>query len=326
MRKFIFVCLVIGAALLLGLKYFSPSDISDIDKNRYNNALKLENTVENKVWKNFKVGKYPLAMRKGNNEYVFYNGDIKKRKAALDVYACTALEVDGKINIFMLPYEDIDSMMNPTGTFISQSNENHYIATIFHEGFHAYQWDNFKEVFQQDFLISDIEAANLLETVNTELYDEINSVLDKIDNEESIKTMYENEMKILYNGINEIDEFKKLEFAKKYIDQREKRNEILKERLDSREFEVLMLAEKHYELLEGTAHYIEIKTIELLKDKDRYEKLLDSLNYYHRNNIKYYKTGMGICILLDDLDSSWKDSVFKDKKSLFEKLSDAIGR
>lgn len=133
-------------------------------------------------------------------------------------------------------------------------------------------------------------------------------------------------MEILYNGINETDKLKKEEFAKAYISEREKRNKILEEKLGSHQFEILKVAENQYELIEGTAHYVELKTIEVLNDKDSYEKLIDSLNHYYRNNTKYYKSGMGISLLLDELDNNWKDSLFKDKKTLFEKLNDTIGR
>jgi hypothetical protein len=301
---------MIGILLIGGLVYSNSPDISEISEELYEKAMGLEDIMANQIWNGFKISEYPLAMRKGDNEYVFYNGDITKRKAALEVYACTALKVDGEINIFMLQFEDMDSIMSPTGISTDSSNENHYIATIFHEGFHAYQW----------------EYSNVFENVNFELYDEINSIFAKIDNDESIKTMYENEMKILYNGINEIDKSKKEELVKAYIAEREKRNEVLKEKLDFNELETLKSAENLYELIEGTAHYMEIKTIEVLNDKDRYEKLIDSLNRYHRNNVKYYKSGMGISLLLDELDDNWKDSVFKDDKPLFEKLNDAIGR
>lgn len=308
MKKSISIYIIIGILLIGGLVYSNSPNISEISKQLYEKAISLEDTMENQVWSEFKISKYPFAIRKGDNEYVFYNGVVTKRKAALDVYACTALKVDGEINIFMLQFEDMDSIMNPTGISTDSSNENHYIATIFHEGFHAYQW----------------EYSNVFENDDFELQD-VNSVLAKIDNDESIKTMYENEMEILYNGINEVDRSKKEELVKAYITEREKRNEILKEKLDFNELKTLKSAENLYELIEGTAHYIEIKTIEALNDKDRYEKLIDSLNHYHRNNVKYYKSGMGISLLLDELDDNWKDSVFRDDKPLFEKLNDAIG-
>lgn len=319
MKRILFIYFIIGILIITGLVYLNASGISDINKELYENAMVLEGTMESQVWKGFKISDYPLAIRKGDTEYVFYNGDIKKRAPILDVYACTALKVEEEMNIFILSFEDMDSIMNPTGISSDFSNKNHYIATIFHEGFHAFQWDNFENIFDESFFNYE-EGTNLLEEANIELYDQINHVLNKIDNDEYIKSLYENELRILYNGIKETDKSKKEEIVKSYVNEREKRNKALSKKLSVQEFEVLILAENYYELVEGTAHYVELKAIEVLKDKVRYNELIASLNRYHINNVKYYKSGMAISLLLDELDDNWKDSVFRDNKSLFEKL------
>ena len=63
----------------------------------------------------------------------------------------------------------------------------------------------------------------------------------------------------------------------------------------------------------------------LLEDKNLYAEDIESLKDYKKNISKYYDTGMAISLLLDKVDSNWKDSVFKDNKFLFEKLKDSVG-
>lgn len=309
MKKTISIYIIIGIILIAALVYFNPSGISNKSKELYEKAISLESKIEEEVWEGFKISKYPLAIRKGNEEFVFYKGNVLKREAVLDVHAFTALEVDGEINILMLPFEDLDSLLNPTGISTDASNENHYIATIFHEGFHAYQW----------------EFSDLFKSPSFESH-EAEDILTKIDQEDSIRKAYENEMDILYNGINEKDKDKKEELIRNYINGRHKRKGLLKEKLSSAEFAILEAVENQYELIEGTAHYIELKTLELLGDHHRYEDLMESLKGYHNSNTKYYKSGMGVSLLLDELDHHWKDSLFQDGRFLFEILADTIGR
>ena len=61
-----------------------------------------------------------------------------------------------------------------------------------------------------------------------------------------------------------------------------------------------------YELLEGTARYVEARTALALSDEDLYGQYLTSLKETSYGREKYYRSGMGICMLLDRLDPGWK--------------------
>ena len=116
--------------------------------------------------------------------------------------------------VFMLPFEDLESIIGPSGFSNNSSHEHQYIATIYHEGFHAYQMDNYPSLFELDNSPIDIDL-----------------IFEKIDNDEMLRKFYEREGEILYNGINANDLEDTEELIYNYILERERRQEFLRDRL-----------------------------------------------------------------------------------------------
>ncbi|HPZ05709.1 MAG TPA: hypothetical protein PK423_06695, partial [Clostridiales bacterium] len=79
-----------------------------------------------------------------------------------------------------------------------------------------------------------------------------------------------------------------------------------------------------YELLEGTARYVEARTALALSDEELYGQYLLSLKETVYGREKYYRSGMGICMLLDRLEPNWKQYLSEGSLSLAELLENVV--
>src|SRR5690606_27215457 len=93
----------------------------------YEKAYQLSDSVTEKIWPGYEFKTYPVAIRKGNTDYVFRADTSSKRKAALPVIAATAYKHDGEINIFVPSKADMNSFVQ-IAEGLSESNEQFFIT------------------------------------------------------------------------------------------------------------------------------------------------------------------------------------------------------
>lgn len=328
MKKFKIIYSIIGVVLVVLIIVTGNRTLSQKNIDLYDRAESMVEDIDNEVWSNFNIKDYPTAIRKNNTEYVFFHGNINRREAVLPVIACTSYPVDNVYNILMPCYEDMNLIGNivegiSDGTALVKSefgfsnnsiSENEYIAFMYHEGFHAYQLSNYKDKLFNSF-IDDIETYNKKDDISN-----MGDVISKIDKNTSLLNLYKNENKLLYNALQAESKDEVLSYIEKYIASRNKRIEILKKSLSTNDFKSLMDAEKYYELIEGTAKYVEYKTLEVLNDNDMCKKYIVGLSDIQKGDGKYYMSGMAMCLILENLDEGWKEDLLTKKGSLYDKF------
>jgi hypothetical protein len=323
MKKFRIIYTSIGVLLIILLIFTNSMKLPERNKELYEKACDIQNNMQKKTWEELSVRNYPVAIRKENKEYVFYNGEVKKRKSVLPVYVCSIFPVNNEINVLIPAFDEMNEIGNiveglSDGNKLLKSqfgfnnnsiSENNYISVLYHEAFHAYQFTNYEVMINK---MADFDNAD--------------KVIEKLDNNDSFKNLYKKEGEILYLAINEKEKDKVVNYIGKYIAARNKRTEILKGKLSNQDFKTLVTAENYYELIEGTAAYVQLKTDEELKDMGLYKQNIDKLKEFSGKTQKYYKSGMAMCIILDKLDNSWKERIFSEGKPLYQKFVEGLGR
>lgn len=322
MKRFKIMYCLVGIILIVVLIFTSNKGLESKNYELYTKACDMQSDIERNVWKGISIKNYPVAIRKGDTEYVFYKYQVKKRKSILPVYACSIYPVNNEINVLIPSFQELSTigeimegasdgsniLISELGFSKESISEKQYIAIMYHEAFHAYQFSNFKD--------------NLLKISN---FKNAGDVTQRIDKSDTLKNLYIKEADILYKAVNEQDKNKLYSYVKQYINARAARVKTLKNQLSSDEFNTLMSAEAYYELFEGTARYVELRTVETFNDKEVYQKYIDGLKDYNGNREKYYKSGMAMCLILDKIDSRWKDNIFSSGKLLYEKFTDDFG-
>lgn len=321
MKKFKIIYIIIGILIITLNLYFGTRGLSDINRELYKKACSISEDVEKNVWNGMNFSKYPTAIRFGNAEYVLKGESEIIRKPVLPVIANTAFEVEGEVNIFVLCKEDMDSIgfiaeglsQNGDQYIVKQLSfeketitESQYISILYHEGFHAYQMENYLD--KLNVMYPDYEEVKLQE------------LMDKVDKDKEFNKLYNEEYLLMHNILKEKDKEVINNKIKKLIEKRYKRYDTLKKKLGSEEANALIKLENFYELFEGTARYMEIKTAQILKDNELYSKYLEDIKETSKGREKYYRSGMALCLILDKVNKEWKKDVFLRTMPLHEIL------
>ncbi|MCR5105545.1 MAG: hypothetical protein K6B68_14010 [Eubacterium sp.] len=85
-----------------------------------------------------------------------------------------------------------------------------------------------------------------------------------------------------------------------------------------------IVSEDFYEMVEGTAYYVEANAVRYENGEAAYtDKYIKTIDEYSGGNSKYYHLGMLECMLLNELDPEWKDSYSFDRP-LSEVIEDCV--
>lgn len=315
-----------GVLILTLYLFFGSRGLGQKEKELYQRAYELSGEVESSIWTGYSFKKYPVAVRKGEREYVLQGSDEYKRRAVLPIIAATAYQVDGEMNVFIPSKADLESLgeiaeglsKGDDTLFISgfslnrqTISDNKYIAVLYHEGFHAFQMDNYMgNLFNS---MPDDEETRLLKLVNS------------IEMDNYLKGLYDKEREIMFSIINAEDDSNIKEEIKKYVELRQERVEALTVKYGKADIDSLLKLEDYYEKVEGSARYTEIKVAEILEDDSLYQEYLNSLQESASGKEKYYRSGMGICLILDKLDTGWKKHIFSGTDSMYNTLISLSG-
>ncbi|MCX7922581.1 MAG: hypothetical protein N3B21_11330 [Clostridia bacterium] len=313
----------IGLLIISLCLYFGSRGLPEKNRELYNRAYSISNAVESRIWSGFHFNQYPVAVRKRSTEYVLQGRKETKREAVLPVTAATAYKMKDGMNILIPCKEDMDSLGQMAEGLSGSGDElftaqfaldkeampdNRYIAILYHEGLHALQLDNYFE-----------RMTNILPKHKDDI--DFNGMLGEIDGQTGIMDLYKKETKTLYGIIKSKDKAEFKTGIKEYLAIRSEREKAVKSRLGAKKAEDFIRYENFYELMEGTARYMEIRIAEILKDEKLYDEYLDSLQESGTGREKYYRSGMGICLVLDKLSSEWKDDIFSRAVPLSEVLN-----
>lgn len=322
MKKFMVVYGLIGIILVVLLICFSNAELPEINQALYNRAYQLSDRVTEEIWPGYEFKSYPVAIRRGNTDYMFHADKYSKREAILPIIAATAYKHEGEINIFMPSKLDMDSLGQIaegfsesqeqffiTGFTIDQKgiSDNRYIAILFHEGLHAYQLKYFE--------------ANLFGSLSGDA-DENEEVLRLVDTDTTIKNLYARENEALVDLIQLQDKGELKEKISRYLTIREERMQVFQQTFGDGKANLLTMLENYYEKVEGTARYTEAQTAKLLGDDDLYREYIQSMQVSMDGKEKYYRSGMAMCLIFDELNNSWKEEVFSTPDSMYELLTE----
>lgn len=318
----------VGAALLAGWMITGSAGISKKEKAVYQEALDLQEKVDDAGFQDFHLEDYPVAMYDGKDDYVFYQGEIEKRSPVLETFAGTAYPVDGHYEVIIPTLERFDSLLSLAGgvegmTSGSKYGKEEQIATIWHETFHAWQMSNFRilgESMSPEDMEAELEKAVSGEGTE-EMVSEEDIIVKEADKKANIKKGLQQEMRLLKNIVcDESVSSGNIDVIKADV---LKYRELEKQRQEKMPTEARN-AEIRCELIEGTAYYLESNVLKIQKGNKEYEeRYIDTLDAFEGGRGKYYRIGMAKCMILDRISPDWKENI-DFTKSLDELLDEAV--
>lgn len=244
----------------------------------------------------FRPMDYKVGFSNGEKELlVDYSGDdyvVTKRDAVYEGLVASVYQ-DGTEYQVVTPEYDV-------WTTLSDINGQQLSTVIWHESFHAYQNTYFK-------IMENAPAGILTET----------ELAERIDADQELKNLFTKELEILSAVTNEenTSDFRKI--AIEYISVANKRDELLSDAEKA--------TENFYEVMEGTAFYVESQIVRYENGDAIYRKnFCDKASEYAEGNAKYYRLGMLQSMLLDKLDPNWKDTYSFDR-ALDDVIAEYVG-
>lgn len=289
---------LIGIILVVSVLLTGNYGLSDSDKKCYESAVKLQENIDEIGFKDFKLMNYPVAFCDGKRDYVITPSgnsySIQKRKPVLDTFVATAFEVEGHYEVIIPTKELMSGLMNVgktvTGDMESGYNEDEQVTTIWHETFHCWQLSNFED---------NISSLNGGHDFDEEGYGE-EMIVKCCDENSEVTALYKEGAELLKKAAEQEDKEKIRDLILQYKDIQGKRNALLDETVQK--------LEDYYTTIEGSACYVEAMGCRYL-DKKRFEEYyMENINLYVKGSSKYYYSGMAQCMILDNLDSTWKTS------------------
>lgn len=324
MKTFRLIYILIGILLAAGVIFTSLRGLPEKDRELYEMARMLEDGRSEQIWPGLYISGYPVAIRKGDAEYVIFKGEVNKQKPLLPVIACTAYPADDGVYVLMPSKSMMDSLGQIVEGFASglqssiidqfsinskKISDNQYISILYHETMHALQFSLCKEKIIA--LAGDIGDADL------------EGSIAELESDPAVQTIYKKQAELLYRLVASDNDIPDAAAVREYIRMRKDTQALLSSKAGIDEHKIISYTDL-YELLEGTARYAEAKTALVLSDNELYRNYLQSLQETVYGREKYYRSGMGICMLLDRMNPGWKQDLFTGSLSLAEMLEDAV--
>lgn len=314
-----------GISLAVGSIVTASCGLSEVNRNIYQNALDLDETMQELGFDGFSLKATKVRFYDGSNDYVVQvdavgHITIKKEKPQLDVYAGTTVEADGQWQALLPTYEQFSRLFDALealgsyeqgvqeGSFAfskSDYGESSHAATIWHEAFHAWQSENWPE---------DVEA--LMEKAEVGNEDSREDIIVKdVDSDRELVTLFNEEMQLLMKAYRAEDPEEKRALIADVLEIAEKRKEKLSQAAEAMEY--------FLENYEGSARYVESMAYRELEGESAWETIYLMEFRYENGSGKYYDMGMMKCLLLDQLSDGWQKE-FSPENGLDELLSTAI--
>lgn len=318
MKFFKQIYAAVGVVLVVSVAATGTYGLSKTDREIYKTAIGLQEKMRENGFEGFVLEDKKVRFFNGEADYVVSGDEIKKEEAVFDTFVGTTSKVDGEYQVILPTYDNFSNMFKLLNAAQSVSNgsmqfsedeysTNVHVTTLWHEAFHTWQFANWEEeIFAQ------AETAGLAESDSTE---EI--VVNNIDSNEQLVLSFSSEMELLEAAYETEDMDEKKALTEKALAVSKERKEMLSEK------EVYV--EKYYEMIEGTARYVEAQAYLLLEGEEAWKEAYFDTFEYSNGSGKYYEMGMYKCLLLDQLVPEWKAD-FKVTDSLDDYLTHAVAQ
>lgn len=280
------IFILISIILITGVITTEKFGLSEENIKIYEKAVSLESN-DNFGFEGFKITDYPVAFYDGNNDYVvvWENEEykIEKRSAIINSIAATAYPIDDHYEVLTPTFEKMSSLLNLLAVGNSNYGAEGHVATLWHEAFHCWQLTNYYDNIQ-DICPMAVEESIIAQNVDT--------------NKQAV-TLFQQQTQMLENAVNadNIDNVREYIIEYKKLD--EERKTLLSDDVNA--------LEDYYTRVEGTACYIEANVHKILLPDSFESEYIKTVSEYVGGSGKYYKTGMAMCMILDDINPEWKN-------------------
>jgi len=293
------VYIAVGVTLAVLTGYTADNTLSETDKEIYQTAIGLDAAADGLGFSDFDISEYKVRFYDGSSDFVVNGDSVIKEKSFLDTFVGTTVNVDGEFQVLLPTYEKFSQMftaLSAAGSLsegsmsFEESNysKNAHVATLWHEAFHTWQ---FNEAFEK-LEAKALESGITEETVFSEI------VLNEVDANKQVVLLYEEGMDMLICALNEKNNDKKIELIKQYYEIYNERKALLSTQA--------AYVEQYYETVEGSARYVEACIYRELEGDAAWEEAYMKPFVYQNGSGKYYEMGMLKCMLLDELYKEWK--------------------
>lgn len=285
--KKVIVVVLIGIVLLTGVIVTGTYGLSKENIDIYEQAVAVENGESNFGFEGFAFTDYPVAFYDGDKDYVvLWENDtytIDKRKPVMNSIVATAYPVGEHYEVLTPTVEKMSSLLNFVSTGEAEYGSREHVATVWHEAFHCYQMTNFLDNIE---LFCPVEFNEGL-------------IAEYADSNEQAVALFEQQAQLLEEAVKADDIAKIRECVVEYKKLDEERRVVLSKDVT--------LLEDYYIRVEGTACYIEACVYEIQFPEKFESNYIDNISEYGGGSGKYYKSGMAQCMIMDKLDSEWKN-------------------
>ena len=276
---------LVGVGLILSGFATTEKGLKENNRTELDRVVSDYEELGDMGFKGYRPMDYKVAFSNGEKDIVvdYSDGDYKvsERKAVYGGLVGSIYKNETEYEVVVPEYDTWITLQGASGEQLS--------AVIWHESFHAYQNDYCR-------LEESIDSKVLSETELAEL----------IDNDAEKKSLYQKELQILGELTKEDSTCDAEEIALEYLSASEERDAVLTDEENR--------AEALYEMMEGSAYYVESKAVSYENGEAVYRKnYLNNASEYANGNAKYYHHGMLECMLLDQLDPEWKASYSFDR-------------
>jgi hypothetical protein len=271
-----------GAGLILSGFATTEKGLKEDNRREYDRVVEDYREIGNMGFEGFCPMDYKTAFSNGEKDYVlqYNNGDYKVEEREA-VY-------DGLVGSVYQNGEEFEVVVPEYDTWISLGSTEQLSAVIWHESFHAYQNTQFNAMEKNaDGVMGETELAEM------------------IDGDAEKRKMYEKELEILSGIADEEGTCDAEEIALEYLKAASERDAKLSYEENQ--------SENFYEMLEGSAYYIEANAVRYENGEEAFRANYAENTDYAEGNAKYYRHGMLQCMLLDELDPEWKTGYSFDK-------------
>ena len=263
--------------------------LSNTDKECYKQALELQDYVDTLGFSKLHLIDYPVAVYTGDTEYVMHGDIVTTRKPVLDALAGTAYRVDDHYEVFVPTFNDMRNTANAIGFAATPENipgyqQSNHISAIWHEALHAWQLTFYKENIEKLF-------PEIHKNPGTQ-----NEILTLNDNA-VYKRLFHEERNLLIKAI-EADKAGMTQTLTQWAELLGKYDNVLTDGQKE--------AVSYYELIEGSARYVESKVFGHLEGDEACRENYLILSNDTNGSSKYYQLGMFKCVIMDRLNPGWQ--------------------
>ena len=313
-----------GVLLAAGSAATAERGLSKVNRDIYQEALALDEEMQTLGFDGFSLRGRKVRFYDGSCDYVVETDAdnqmiVTKEKAQLDVFAGTTLEVDGQWQVLLPTYEQFSGFFNALGTLGSYQqgmqegqfdfgqsgyDDRMHAATIWHEAFHAWQSENWRE------------GMNILSgQVQNESGNPVDIIVREADSNQELAALFTEEMEQLMRAYDAQNLTEKKEWAAGALETAKKRSAKLSDEAKAMEY--------YFENYEGSARYVESMAYKALAGDEAWREVYLKDFQYENGSEKYYHMGMLKCVLLDQLTDGWQQG-FSDEAGLDELLRDLV--